>query len=79
MGCCWDPLLLAPGAMTLVRVWLLVLSFNIDLAQKNLEEVPVQPDFDAHKVSTMARPSQFWDEDRMQGHTEGVLQSGAEA
>ncbi|XP_063140881.1 beta-lactoglobulin [Rattus norvegicus] len=50
MGCCWDPLLLAPGAMTLVRVWLLVLSFNIDLAQKNLEEVPVQPDFDAHKV-----------------------------
>ncbi|CAH6788717.1 Gm13539 [Phodopus roborovskii] len=36
--------------MTLVRGWLLLLAFNIDLAQKNLEEVPVQPDFDAHKV-----------------------------
>ncbi|KAH0506930.1 Vomeronasal secretory protein 1 [Microtus ochrogaster] len=38
------------GAMTLLRAWLLFVAFNIDLAQKNLEEVPVQPDFDAHKV-----------------------------
>lgn len=49
-GSCWGLLHLVPGAMTLVRVWLLFLAFNIDLAQKNLEEVPVQPDFDAHKV-----------------------------
>lgn len=34
-----------------MRAWLLCVAFNIDLAQKNLEEVPVQPDFDAHKVS----------------------------
>uniref|UniRef100_A0A1B0GSM6 Predicted gene 13539 n=1 Tax=Mus musculus TaxID=10090 RepID=A0A1B0GSM6_MOUSE len=36
--------------MALVRVWVLVLAFNTDLAQKTLEEVPVQLDFDAHKV-----------------------------
>lgn len=36
--------------MTLVRGWLLFLAFNINLAQKNLEEVPVQPDFDSRKV-----------------------------
>ncbi|XP_034362430.1 beta-lactoglobulin [Arvicanthis niloticus] len=50
MGSCFGLLLLTPGVMTLVRVWLLFWAFNIDLAQKNLEEVPVQPDFDAHKV-----------------------------
>lgn len=79
MGGCWGLLLLAPGAMTLVKGWLLLLSFNVDLAQKNLEEVPVQPDFDAHKVSVTARPSQCWDEDWVQGHTEGLLQPGTEA
>lgn len=76
MGSCFGPLLLAPGVMTLVRVWLLFWAFNIDLAQKNLEEVPVQPDFDAHKVSVTARPSPCWDEDWVQGHTEGLLQQG---
>lgn len=67
MGSCWVPLLLAPGAMALVRVWVLVLAFNTDLAQKNLEEVPVQPDFDAHKVSVMARLTQCWDKDWVAG------------
>lgn len=52
----WDLLLSAQGAMTLVRGWLLFLAFNINLAQENLEEVPVQPDFDSRKVSVMARP-----------------------
>lgn len=51
MGSCRGLLHVVPGAMTLVRAWLLFVAFNIDLAQKNLEEVPVQPDFDAHKVS----------------------------
>ncbi|XP_027278557.2 beta-lactoglobulin [Cricetulus griseus] len=36
--------------MTLARGWLLLLAFNIDLAQKTLREVPVQPDFEAHEV-----------------------------
>lgn len=36
---------------------MLFMAFNIDLAQKNLEEVPVQPDFDAHKVSVTAGSS----------------------
>lgn len=55
-GSCWDLQLLAPGVMTLARGWLLLLAFNIDLAQKTLREVPVQPDFEAHEVSVMARP-----------------------
>ncbi|MEJ1271828.1 lipocalin 11 [Cricetulus griseus] len=38
------------GVMTLARGWLLLLAFNIDLAQKTLREVPVQPDFEAHEV-----------------------------
>jgi hypothetical protein len=79
MGSRWVPLLLAPGAMALVRVWVLVLAFNTDLAQKTLEEVPVQLDFDAHKVSVMARPTQCLDKDRVQGHTEGMFHLGAEA
>ncbi|KAK7795766.1 hypothetical protein U0070_011582 [Myodes glareolus] len=49
-GSCRGLLHVVPGAMTLVRAWLLFVAFNIDLAQENLEEVPVQPDFDAHKV-----------------------------
>lgn len=86
MGSCFGPLLLAPGVMTLVRGWLLFLAFDIDLAQKNLEEVPVQPDFDARKVSVTARPSQGWDEDWVQvtlsvcssrGRGSGSLHSGA--
>ncbi|XP_036039416.1 lipocalin-like [Onychomys torridus] len=36
--------------MTLARGWLLFLAFNLNLAQKNLEEVPVQTDFDSRKV-----------------------------
>lgn len=53
-GSCWGLLHLVSGAMTLMRAWLLFMAFNIDLAQKNLEEVPVQPEFDAHKVSVTA-------------------------
>ncbi|KAK7795998.1 hypothetical protein U0070_007666 [Myodes glareolus] len=49
-GSCRGLLHVVPGAMTLVRAWLLFVAFNIDLAQENPEEVPVQPDFDAHKV-----------------------------
>lgn len=76
MGSCWAPLLLAPGAVTLVRVWLQALAFSTNLAQESLEEVPVQPDFDAHKVSVMARPTQCWNKDwvPLQGPTEGMLQ-----
>ena len=60
--------------MTLLRAWLLFVAFKIDLAQKNLEEVPVQPDFDAHKVSVTAGPSlQCWGKDWVQCLSMGVL------
>ncbi|XP_073908909.1 beta-lactoglobulin isoform X2 [Castor canadensis] len=43
---------MAPGAMTLKRAQLLLLALGLGLAsaQKTLQEVPVQPGFDAYKV-----------------------------
>lgn len=52
--------------MTLVRGLLLMLVINVVVAQKNLEEVPVQPDFDVHKVSVMAMLTQCCDKDWVQ-------------
>ncbi|XP_032757707.1 salivary lipocalin-like [Rattus rattus] len=44
------PFLHGLPASKLLRVHGPTLAVNIGLAQKNLEEVPVNPDFDAHKV-----------------------------
>jgi hypothetical protein len=48
---------MAPGAMTLKRAQLLLLALGLGLAsaQKTLQEVPVQPGFDAYKVGVLAR------------------------
>lgn len=53
--------------MTLVKGLLLLLAINLGLGQKHLEAVPVQPDFDVHKVSVMARLTLCWDKDWVQG------------
>lgn len=58
---------LASRAMTLVKGLLLLLAINLGLTQKHLEAVPVQSDFDVHKVSVMARLTRCWDKDWVQG------------
>lgn len=50
-------LLLAPGAMTLVGG--LLLAFNIDLAQENLKEVPVNQTL-MHIKRVASRSEQTW-------------------
>lgn len=56
----------APEVMALERGPLLLLTLSLGLAsaQKSLEEVPVQPGFDAQKVTVLlGSHTQPWDED----------------
>lgn len=90
------PLPLGPAVMVLQRGPLLLLTLSLGLAraQKTLDEVPVQPGFNAHKVTELGRfqaqpcdgevgagccRGRFWEQDRGERPAEGRGASWAQA